>query len=121
MCIRDRVAADTITFLGGGDSTKLQITLKIYSSFSGNLINNAEIVSADGGIDEDDPLSNTNDGTSNELATDNELNDDDPGTPGTSDLSGDEDDYDPAFIQVECPEPVCLPVQVEIRRGSKKE
>lgn len=115
--ISPQVAADTITFLGGGDSTKLQITLKIYSSFSGNLINNAEIVSADGGIDEDDPLSNTNDGTSNELATDNELNDDDPGTPGTTDLSGDEDDYDPALIEVECSAPICLPIQVQIKRN----
>ena len=110
--ISAQVAADTISSLIGGDSTSLFITLRIHSSFSGNLINNAEIVSADGGIDEDSPLTNTNDGSSNELATDNNVNDDGPNTPGTGDLPSDEDDYDPALIQVECPDPACLLIQV---------
>jgi len=107
-----QVAEDAIAFLGRGDSTSLFITMRIYSSFSGQLINNAEIVSGDGGIDEDSPLSNTNDGTTNELATNNNLDDDGSGTPGTMDLPSDEDDYDPALIEVECPDPACLPVQV---------
>ena len=115
--ISPQVAADTIPFLGGEDSTTIYITLIIHSSFVGELINNAEIVSSEGGIDEDDPLGNTNDGTSNELATDNNINDSDPGTPGTSDLLGDEDDYDPALIQIECSDPKCLPVKVQITRG----
>ena len=106
-----QVGEETIATLAGGDSTILYITLRIHSSFSGNLVNNAEIVSADGGIDEDSPLATTNDGSTNELATDNNVNDDGPNTPGTGDLPSDEDDYDPALIQVECPEPVCLPIQ----------
>ncbi len=119
--ISPQVAADTIAFLGREDSTKLYITLRIHSSFTGQLINNAEIVAADGGIDEDDPLSNTNDGTSNELATDNEINDNGHGTPGSSDLPSDEDDYDPAVIQVACKEEICIPVDIKItkKRGSR--
>ena len=57
-------------------------------------------------------MATTNDGSSNELATDNNVDDDGNGTPGTSDLPGDGDDYDPALIQVECPDPKCLPIQV---------
>ena len=106
------MAADTVAFLASGDSTSLFITFRIHSSFSGNLINNAEIVFADGGIDEDSPLSNINDGSTNELSSDDNINDDGPGTPGTVDLPTDEDDYDPAFIQVECPEPQCLLIQI---------
>ena len=118
--ISPQVATDTIAFLGREDSTTIYITLRINSGFVGTLTNNAEIVSSDGGIDEDDPLHNTNDGTANELATDNELDDDGLGTPGTSDLLGDEDDYDPASIQVECSDPNCKPtdVKITIKRGS---
>lgn len=115
--INQQLAVDTIAFLGREDSITLQITMIIHSSFMGQLINNAEIVAADGGIDADDPLSNINDGTTNELGTDNELNDNHPGTPGTSDLPGDEDDYDAAFIEVECSAPKCVPRQIEILRN----
>jgi len=98
-----QVASRTIPFIGKGDSTTLSITLSINSGFVGQSINNAEIVAADGGIDEDDPLTNINDGTTNELPTDNNIDDSDPGTPGTMDFGGDEDDYDPALIIVDCP------------------
>ena len=63
----------------------------------------------EGGIDEDDPLSNTNNGTTNELSTDNNIDDDGPNTPGIIDLPNDEDDYDPALIEIDCREPAITP------------
>ena len=108
---------NSIPFLGSGDSTSLFINLTIDSNFIvGEIINNAEIVAADGGIDEDDPLSNTNDGTTNELATDNNIDDDGQNTPGTTDLPSDEDDYDPALIMIDCREPAQIPQF--IRKGN---
>ncbi len=115
--VSPQVATSTITTLAPGDSTILYITMRIFSSFSGNLVNSAEIVAADGGIDEDSPLSNTNDGSTNELATDNNINDDGSNTPGTADLASDEDDYDPALIQVECAAPECLPIQIQVNQN----
>ena len=55
----------------------------------------------------DDDLSNTNDGTNPELSSDDDINDDREGTPGTEDNPNDEDDYDPAFVDVDC---VLMPV-----------
>lgn len=63
------------------------------------------------------PLSNTNNGSSNELGSDDNVNDDGPGTPGIADLPTDEDDYDPAFIQVDCPQPVCEPHQIQVNQN----
>jgi len=110
-----QVAVDTIPFLAAGDSTDLTITLRISSGFrsaTGNLVNNAEITSALGGMDSDSDLSIQNDGSTNELATDNDINDDYANAPGTTDNAADEDDYDAAQINVNCPTPICLPVTI---------
>jgi len=110
-----QVATRMISNIAPGDSATLNITLRINSGFqstSHTLVNNAEIVSTSGGIDSDSPLVIINDGTTNELATDNDINDEAPGTPGTIDNPADEDDYDAAQIIVICPPLECLPVSV---------
>ena len=107
------VAVDTITTLAVGDSATLTITLRIDIGFTGQLVNNAEIVSAMGGTDSDSPLTSINDGSTNELSTDDDVDDNGTGTPGTVDNAADEDDYDPAQINVGCPTGDCPPVTVE--------
>jgi len=105
-----------ISDIAAGDSATLNITLRINSGFrsaTGALVNNAEITATSGGQDSDSPLTILNDGTTNELATDNDIDDEAAGTPGSADNPADEDDYDAAQINVNCPAPVCLPVTVE--------
>ena len=75
-------------------------------SFAGtSMINNAEITSASNALDQvdtDGPLSII-DGASDddsELGTDNDIDDEMEGTPGTADNPADVDDYDPAEIEV---------------------
>ncbi len=103
---------------GGGDYTAtiltvaarseetISLTLQIDSDYSGStLVNNAEIIDATntmGLTDQDDDLSITNDGSSNELGTDDDIDDEADMTPGTMDNPNDEDDYDPALIDVDC-------------------
>ena len=105
-------ATATIGVLDSDDSVTLSLTLTVADNFSGSeLINNAEIVSANNAfnlVDQDSDLADTNDGTSNELSTDNDIDDDRAGTPGTMDNPNDEDDYDPARVEVDCTlAPVC--------------
>ncbi len=95
-----------IATLAAGTSTTLEITIRIDDDFMGeSLVNNVEIVSAQnslGLVDQDDDLANE-DGSSDdssELDTDNDVDDEAPGTPGTADNPDDVDDYDPAFIPV---------------------
>ncbi|MEM7575352.1 MAG: hypothetical protein AAF433_20765 [Bacteroidota bacterium] len=96
--------------LAAGDSVTVTINFTVDAVFAGaSIINNAEIVDAsdsDGGataLDEDSPLTDVNDGTANELATNDDIDDDAPNTPGTMDNPGDEDDYDAEEIMiVEC-------------------
>lgn len=107
------VAVDTVAAIAAGDSATLTITLKIDMGVTGSLINNAEIVSAIGGNDTDSPLSDTNDGSTNELASDDNINDEAPNTPGTVDDPLDEDDYDPAEINVGCPTGDCPSIIIE--------
>ncbi|MEZ4987014.1 MAG: SdrD B-like domain-containing protein [Saprospiraceae bacterium] len=90
-----------------GDAVTVTVTGEINAAFTGtSLVNNAEIIDAsetDGGptaTDSDSPLTTINNGMTNELATDNDINDEAAGTPGTMDNAGDEDDYDPAQINV---------------------
>ncbi len=85
------------------------ITLTIDDSFSGSqIINNAEITAAtnpDNLEDQDDPLGNTNDGSSSELSSDDDIADD---STGGTDNPNDEDDYDPAEINISCDlAPIC--------------
>ena len=74
------------------------------------MTNNAEILYAD---DDDDPSTpaipdadsdlSSQDGSSDdttELGTDNDHDDEAPGTPGTGDNAADEDSYDPAQVVV---------------------
>lgn len=95
-----------IAFLATGKSEELTLTLQIASDFTGDcLINNAEIIDGNNLMslpDQDDALSNTNDGSTNELATDNDIDDDGPGTPGSEDNPDDEDDYDAHKVDVIC-------------------
>ncbi len=106
--------------LASGDAAVVTINFTISNSFTGtSIVNNAEIVDAsesNGGptaVDEDSPLGNTNDGSTNELATDNDIDDD---STGGTDNPNDEDDYDPALISVDpCPDPNCVGVNVIVR------
>ena len=109
----------TIASLAPGASVDLSIELRVDADFPGmSIVNNAEIKSADnslGFIDEDSPLSMMNDGSSNELATDNDIDDEFQGTPGTADNPNDEDDYDPAEIMVVCDlPPLCSPMNTTV-------
>ena len=93
-----------IEFLEAGDAVTVTLNFTIDANFMGtSLVNNAEIVDAsaeDNGMtagDEDSPLTNTNNGTTNELGTDNDIADD---NNGGTDNSSDEDDYDPAEVNI---------------------
>ena len=94
MCIRDR-------------STTVDVDLKIGDTFQGtSLVNNAEITAATNALrieDEDGAISTIDGGTAgdeSELDTDNDVDDEAEGTPGTADNTADVDDYDPAEIAV---------------------
>lgn len=94
----------TIAELTAGTNATVTMNFTINSSFTGEeIINNAEIVdaaTASGGptaVDADSPLLSTNDGTTNELGSDNDINDD---SNGSTDNPNDEDDYDPARIEI---------------------
>ncbi|MEZ5059298.1 MAG: SdrD B-like domain-containing protein [Saprospiraceae bacterium] len=93
-------AVATIPSLAAGASTTLEITLQIDPTFTGtSIINNAEITSATGGTDEDSTPGN-NSMSAPETGTDNDIDDEAPGTPGTADNPLDEDDFDPASVNV---------------------
>ena len=100
-------ATATVAFLPIDSSEELELVLTLEMMLpSPNLVNNAEITDADNAFDledEDSPLSMLNDGTSNELDTDNDIDDERESAPGTQDNPDDEDDYDPAEVEVFCP------------------
>jgi uncharacterized repeat protein (TIGR01451 family) len=86
-----------ISNLPAGDSVNLFITLQVDPLFTGiQLINNAEIISANEGPDEDSTPGN-NGGSAPELASDNDIADD---SNGGTDNPADEDDFDPATIAI---------------------
>ena len=94
----------TIGNLPIGQDTTVTITFTISNSFQDTLItNNVEITSgtnALGQADSDGAISTTN-GSNNdtsELDTDNDIDDEASGTPGSADNTGDVDDYDPAPV-----------------------
>lgn len=100
-------ATATVPFLPIDSSVELELVLTLDTDLpSPMIVNNAEITAADNALgleDQDDPLSNTNDGSTNELATDNDIDDERDSAPGTMDNPNDEDDYDPALVEVFCP------------------
>ncbi|MCB0662453.1 MAG: DUF11 domain-containing protein, partial [Saprospiraceae bacterium] len=90
----------TIPTLNAGANVTLGITLQIDPLFLGTtLVNNAEITAYTGFADEDSTPGN-NSGSMPELATDNDIDDESPGSPGTTDNPADEDDFDPAQISI---------------------
>jgi uncharacterized repeat protein (TIGR01451 family) len=112
-------AQASVPFLAIDDSVELEIILTVDSDIpSARLINNAEITAGTNAMglpDQDDELSNTNDGSSNELSTDNDIDDERAGTPGTQDNPLDEDDYDPAAVDVFCPPTaVCQDITIDL-------
>ena len=97
---------DTVT---AGSSVSVDIDLEISPSFTDTLLtNNAEITSATNALgltDQDSDLT-TIDGSiddTSEIGTDDDIDDEAPGTPGTVDNPLDVDDYDPAQILVLLP------------------
>ena len=95
-----------VTNLGAiatGGTAQVQIELGIDPAFMGtSLVNNAEITLASNGLGLADEDSNPGDnaGSASELGTDNDIDDDGPGTPGTVDNPIDEDDFDPAEVLI---------------------
>ena len=94
---------DTVT---AGSSVSVDIDLEISPSFTDTLLtNNAEITSATNALgltDQDSDLT-TIDGSiddTSEIGTDDDIDDEAPGTPGTVDNPLDVDDYDPTQITV---------------------
>ena len=97
----------TVGNLAAGTSTTVDVDLKIGDTFQGtSLVNNAEITEASNVLDiedEDGAISIVDGGVAgdeSELDTDNDIDDDGAGTPGTADNMDDVDDYDPAQIDV---------------------
>ena len=110
-----------LEFLGIGDSVVVNLNFNILSNYTGNsVINNAEIVDAsnnDNGpttLDDDTPLSLINDGSTNELTTDNDIEDD---FTGGVDNPADEDDYDSVLVPIECQAQICLPIDIIITKN----
>ena len=104
----DGAGGATVDVLQGGDAVSYAITLEIMPSFQGTtLTNNVEIVDAENalGLDDEDSgdFATNLDGSSDdesEMGSDNDVDDEGAGTPGTQDNTGDNDDYDPAQITV---------------------
>ena len=94
----------TLDALAPGDEVVVTLNFTIHPMATNDMIvNNAEITFAaaspggDLAIDEDSPLDEVNDGSTNELSTDNEVSDN---IDGGLDLEADQDDYDPALLNV---------------------
>ena len=96
----------SIGTLTAGDSISATITLMVAEGFMGTtLTNNAEITNASNvlGLEDEDGAISTIDGSSgdiSEVQTNNDVNDEASGTPGTSDNGSDVDDYDPEQITI---------------------
>ena len=104
--------AEATVNVDSDESVTLNLVLTIDADFAGDaLINTAEIVSATNALgleDQDDDLDNVNTGGTNpELTSNNDIDDERPGTPGTVDNPNDEDDYDLEVVDVNC---ILLPI-----------
>ena len=102
-------AETTVSSLAGGSTMSVGLTLTIDSDFADVcLVNNAEITAADNAdnlIDQDSPLTNIAGGNNPELGSDNDITDD---STGGVDNPNDQDDYDPAKVDIECNlPPIC--------------
>ena len=93
-------ASTTISSIAAGSFASVQILLEVDLAFTGtSIVNNAEITAADNSLSlpDEDSTPNDNSGTPPELGTDDEISDD---SNGSVDNPIDEDDYDPAEIEV---------------------
>ena len=98
----DGTATILVGDIAAGASATVTITLTIDANFMGtSLVNYAEISDADNalGLPDEDSTPGDNQGD-DELGTDNDVDDEAPGTPGVADNPADNDDYDPAGITV---------------------
>ena len=85
----------TVALVPAGEMAFIQIRLQIDNAYMGtSIINNAEIVAATGGTDEDSTPGD-NAGDPAELATDNDVSDE---SNGGVDNPFDSDDYDPCLL-----------------------
>ena len=110
----------TIPFIAAGTSETVEIILRIDPSFNQfEIINNAEIMSADNefGIADEDSTPGDNTSTPSELNTDDDINDDCGCAPGSADNPLDNDDYDPARIEVE----PNLPIELSYFKGTEED
>ncbi len=96
----------TIDEITAGDSVTVEVTLQISEDYMGGaLVNNVEIISADNELDLPDEDGDLNDvqgsvDDDSELDTDDDIDDEAPDTPGIADNPDDQDDYDPAVVEV---------------------
>jgi uncharacterized repeat protein (TIGR01451 family) len=102
----------TVPSLAGGATMSVGVTLTIDADYTGDcLINSAEITSADNAdnlTDQDSDLTFISNGNSPELGSDNDIADD---STGGTDNPNDQDDYDPAKVDVICNlAPICSSV-----------
>ena len=101
----------TIPFIAAGGSESVEVILRIDPTFNGfEIVNNAEILSAENqfGLPDEDSTPGDNSTTPSELNTDNNIDDECACAPGSSDDPMDNDDYDPARIEVEPNLPITL-------------
>jgi uncharacterized repeat protein (TIGR01451 family) len=98
----DGTATILVGDIASGASATVTITLTIDANFMGtSLVNYAEISAANNalGLPDEDSTPGDNQGT-DELGTDNDIDDEAPGTPGVADNPADNDDYDGAVIAI---------------------
>lgn len=88
--------------LAAGDALAFDLAITTGATATGDFVNNAEITAAEGGIDEDSPLTDIIGGADDEteVGTDGDVADD---STGGTDNPNDQDDYDPAVFTVENP------------------
>jgi len=110
----------TIPFIAAGTSESVEIILRIDPSFNEfEIVNNAEIMSAENefGMPDEDSTPGDNASTPSELNTDDNINDECACAPGSVDDPMDNDDYDPAVIEVE----PNLPIQLSYFKGTEED
>ena len=110
----------TIPFIAAGGSESVMITSRINPDFGGfEIINNAEIMSADNelGMSDEDSTPGDNSTTPSEMDTDDNIDDDCACAPGSSDDPNDNDDYDPAVIEVQ----PNLPIELSYFKGTEED
>ncbi len=110
----------SIPLVRAGTSESVEITLRIDPGFSGfEIINDAEITDFDNeyGLPDEDSTPGDNRNTPSETGSDDDIDDDCSCAPGSSDNPLDNDDYDPAVIEVQ---PV-LPIELSYFKGTEED